>query len=294
MELQTVLLEGTQKLEGVGIETARLDALVLLEDVLGIDRARLLAEPEREISTNERAELAKLLNRRAKHEPLAYIRGHAEFYGRNFVVNHDVLVPRPETEVLVDLFKSLFDPVDPNDNEPLNQAKKSIQAKKSVKVADIGTGCGAIGITAYEELKSQQNISVELIDIDEKALKTAKYNVVNYSAPILLKISDLLVNTRTKYDVLLCNLPYVPNDYVVNKSAQFEPKIALFAGSDGLDLYRKLFEQANIRSHGPLLILTESLPGQHNSLRSIAEHNGYCLVQTEDFIQVFTVSKNTV
>lgn len=287
MKVSDWLKKSTQKLDTAGIETARLDCLVLLEDVLGIDRAQILAEPSRQVSEEQQAKLNKLLNRRASHEPLAYIRRHAEFYGRRFVVNSDVLVPRPETEAMIDLLKSLFTKIDSSDSESLNIAKKSIQAKKTVNIADVGTGCGAIGITASEELKSRSNIHVELIDISQNALEVAKTNVIEYTTPIATLHSDLIASTTSDYDILLCNLPYVPNDYVVNTSAEFEPKIALYAGPDGLDLYRKLFTQLSERPDVPLLLLTEALPTQHEALAELAGQNSYKLVKTDDFIQLF-------
>src|SRR5260221_14788444 len=101
------LAKATHKLELAGIGTARLDALVLLEDVTGRDRAWLLAHPEAKISANEAAKLEKLLNQRAKHLPLAYVRGKTEFYGREFVITPAVLEPRPESETMIDLLLQL-------------------------------------------------------------------------------------------------------------------------------------------------------------------------------------------
>jgi release factor glutamine methyltransferase len=254
------------KLVQAGISTARLDALVLLEDVTGIDRAKLLAEPDQEISKAKQAKLKKLLASRAQHVPLAYVRGWTEFYGRKFVITPAVLEPRPESETMIDLLKKLPD----LPSEPY--------------IADVGSGSGALGITAKLELPKA---AVELLEIDEKAVEVAKINVDLHTTSIATIQSDLLEETDTNFNVLLCNLPYVPDDYHINASALHEPKIAIFGGPDGLDVYRKLFKQVQKRAVQPLYILSEALPPQHPPLAEIAQAHGYQLQRSDDFIQVF-------
>lgn len=266
MTFGSCLQKATAKLEKAGIGTARLDTLVLLEDVTGQDRAWLLANPDAEVSTAEKAELEKLLKLRANHIPLAYVRGRTEFYAREFVINQNVLEPRPESETMIDMLKSIKD----LGSEPL--------------IADVGTGSGALGITAQLELP---NSTVELIDIDEKALKTAKINVDKFTLPIRLLESDLLSTTTAMYDVLLCNLPYVPDDFKINTAAGHEPSLALYGGPDGLDLYRKLFLQLKNRSYKPLYILSEAFPMQHAELAKIASSVGYKQADKNDFVQLF-------
>ncbi|HVX24678.1 MAG TPA: HemK/PrmC family methyltransferase [Candidatus Saccharimonadales bacterium] len=273
MTISTWLKSTELELVQAGIGTAHLDALVLLEDVTGIGRARLLAEPNQEITSDQLATLEKLLKRRVQHEPLAYVRGRTEFYGRNFVVTPAVLEPRPESETMIDLLKSYVIP-----------ALKREFGQKELHIADVGTGSGALGITAKLELPE---VSVELLEIDSKALKIAKINVDLHTTSIVITPSDLLAGSRTDFDVLLCNLPYVPDDYHINTSAMHEPTLAIFGGPDGLDLYRKLFKQAQKRPFQPLYILTEALPPQHNALAKIATAHGYHLQQTDDFIQLF-------
>lgn len=256
----------TKFLESKAIATARLDCLVLLEDVMHLNRAQLLAEPNTEMKQAQVELLQKLLVRRSKHEPLAYIRAQSEFYGRNFVVSDAVLVPRPESETIIDLLKDLPD----------------LPARPFI--VDVGTGGGALGISAALEL---ENAQVELLEIDEKALEVAKTNVVMHATAILATQSDLLQNMTTQPDVLLCNLPYVPDEYQINRAAKHEPALALFAGPDGLDLYRKLFEEVQNLQKRPLFILSEALPAQHEALATLAADSGYTLQQTDDFIQVF-------
>ncbi len=273
----------TRKLEQAGVGTARLDALVLLEDVTGRDRARLLANPEHGLSREELAKLTKLLNNRAKHTPLAYVRGKTEFYGRNFVITPAVLEPRPESETMIDLLAGLA-----ADGElPPDDGKNGIRGQKTLQIADVGAGSGALGITAKLELPQDREAVVDLLEIDPKAAKIAKINVEKHTTNISVIEGDLLEASDKDYDVLLCNLPYVPDNHTVNQAAMHEPKIAIFGGPDGLDIYRRLFSQVKKLKAKPLYILTESLPPQHGALEGIADASGYVLEHEDDFIQVF-------
>jgi release factor glutamine methyltransferase len=260
------LKKAQHKLETAGIGTARLDALVLLEDATGKDRAWLLTNLNFEIPAKQHAILKNVLKRRAAHEPISYIRGRTEFYGREFLLTPAVLEPRPESETMIDLLKKLPDlPYKP-------------------RVADIGAGSGALGITAKLELK---NSTVALIELDPKALGVAKTNVDKFTLDLKTMRSDLLAQADNDYDVLLCNLPYVPDGYEINAAAFYEPRLAIFGGPDGLDVYRKLFQQLKMRCHKPLYILTESLPPQHETLKVVAMHGGYEMCQEDDFILAF-------
>lgn len=266
MTVINILRNASKELIKAGVSTARLDVLVLMEDVTGIDRAKLLAEPDLKISSAELEKLEKLLSRRAAHEPLAYIRGKKEFYGREFVITPAVLEPRPESETMIDELKSLPD------------------LPNNVYIADVGSGSGALGITTKLELPHAR---VDLIDIDAKALEVAKINVDKFTLAIDVIQSDLLATTKQHYDILLCNLPYVPDDFHINTAATREPHIAIFGGKDGLDLYRKLFEQLRERAARPLYLLSESLPVQHTALQTLAQSAGHEMTKENDFIQVF-------
>lgn len=266
MIVQDWLRTSTTYLQQAGIQTARLDALILLEDAMQQDRAWLLAHQEAEISPDKQRVLKKVLSRRAKHEPLAYLRGTTEFYGRNFVITPAVLQPRPESETMIEELKALP------------------HLGTQPHIADVGCGSGALGITAALELPKS---SVSLLDIDAEALKIAKMNVDKFTIDATLRQQNLLMGDSLHYNVLLCNLPYVPDDYPLNKAATYEPSVALYGGQDGLDVYRALFEQLSISPNKVLYILTESLPDQHTSLALIAKRNHYALLRQNDFVQVF-------
>lgn len=265
------LRQAQARLEGAKIGTARLDALVLLEHVIGKDRAWVLAHPEFELTAGQVTKLEKLLKRRTLHEPLAYVRGKTEFYGREFLVTPAVLEPRPESETMIDLLKQLSSrpdfPIQP-------------------RIADVGTGSGALGITAQLELP---HAKVELIELDLLALKVAKINVDKFTPTVNTVKSDLLSETTESYDILLCNLPYVPDSHTVNAAAMHEPSMAIFGGSDGLDVYRKLLKQIENLKNKPLYLLLESLPSQHKTLTQLAQLIGYCLVVVEGFILVLKI-----
>lgn len=288
MTINTYLQNSVELLKAHDVPTPRLDALVLIEDTLGIDRAKLLAEPNFQLSTNQKNVLDGLVAKRSNHVPVAQLIHKTEFYGRVFYIDGSVLEPRPESETMIDLLIRLV-----SSNKVLN--KRLVQTGQSrgaqtIRIADIGSGSGALGITAKLELK---NTAVDLIDIDKKTLKVAKKNVALHTIGISVISNDLLDGLATEYDILLCNLPYVPDDFKINLAATHEPELAIFGGSDGLDVYRKLFRSLLKIHHRPLFILTEALPFSHSELENIAWKSGYLLYAQEDFIQSFIDSEST-
>ncbi len=267
MNIDDWLRQSQRQLTVAGIETARLDCLVLLEDYLNKNRTQLLAHPELEITVEQQKYLWKCVERRTKHEPLAYIRGKVEFYGREFIVDKHVLVPRPESEAIIELLKA-----------------KAADLPDHPRIADVGTGSGVLGITAKLELPNAQ---VDLFEVDQAALDVAQKNINKFSMFLDCFLGDLLATANTLYDVVITNLPYVPNGFSINRAAQVEPRLAIFGGADGLDLYRRLFAQLQTLSQKPSVVLTESLPQQHADLAEIARNVGFKLAKTEDFIQQF-------
>lgn len=264
MDSNTWLKHATDTLSSEGITSARLDALILLEDELKLDRAHILAEPEY-INSSMLSILNKNLERRVKHEPLSFIRQKTDFFGREFYINKNVLEPRPESETMIELLiKHKFD---------------------SSMIADIGTGSGALAITTKLELDSSNVIA---IDIDSKCLSVARINAQKLKANIKFKQGDLMMSLENQVvDILLANLPYVPDSWKLSPSTRFEPRLAIFGGKDGLDIYRKLFGQINNRMNKPNYIFTESLPFQHDELTKIAKSAHYKIFGSQDFIQVF-------
>lgn len=273
MTLQTFLKDATKNLAAAGIATARLDCLVLLEDVLHTDRTQLLAHDDQVLTDEQIRSLDAAIERRSKHEPLAYIRGKSEFFGRVFSVTSETLEPRPETETLVSMF--------------LEWHKLSKQNR--LKVVDVGTGTGAIAITIKLE---QASCIVSATELNPKTLAIAKQNAQTLKADVSFFLGDLIepITLSDEPTVLLCNLPYVPNSHTINQAAMQEPAMAIFGGADGLDLYRKLFVQVDKLETKPIAIFTEALPFQHHGLATIARQHGYIQDRRDDFIQQFSIS----
>lgn len=263
MTVGEYLSQATGLLSKAEVESARLDVLVLLEDTLDKNRALLLAHPELELSDAQVTHLDHAIAQRQKHLPLAYIRGKVEFYGRDFMVNEHVLVPRPETESIIELLKILALP-------------------SEAKVLDLGCGSGCIGVTAALE---QPQLTVYLSDISSEALAVAQKNAQTHNVSVQLRQADLLAGQNEHFACILANLPYVPNNYPINQAATHEPELALFAGDDGLDLYRQLF--GDLGTYKPKYVITEALLSQHQLLTGIAKAAGYTLVRTDGLAQLF-------
>jgi len=258
----------SRQLTEAGIQTARLDCLILLEDILERDRANLLAHPELEIPPLLLDKLNNFITQRKQHIPLAYIRGRSAFFGRSFMVNDGVLVPRPETESMIEILKEMTLP-------------------EGAKLADVGCGSGCLGITAKLEMP---NIEVTLYDISDKALDVAKRNASLLKADVSIKHQDLLADVDQHFDVILANLPYVPHDFPINQAATHEPSIALFADNNGLALYERMFAQmAALNALKPSYVLTEALPQQLDSLADIAKAAGYHEKQRSGLVQLFAL-----
>lgn len=300
MTIANYISDMPQRLSNKSIATARLDCLVLLEDATGNNRSWLLAHPEHELTDEQVTQLQQQITRRANHEPLAYIRGKSEFFGREFLVNAHTLEPRPETETMIEQLLMLVDSgewiVDSK-----NQNDKYQMKNEKLTIVDVGTGSGCIGITAKLELPKSQVVA---IDIDQKSIKTARRNAQKLNADVTFLQGNLLLpilenenwkmNIEQNRTIMLANLPYVPTKYELNSAAKFEPKHAIFGGEDGLDLYRNLYYQIATKlqfDSRPQYIFTESLPIQHAALAKIAASAGYSLHKSNDFIQIFVQDK---
>ena len=222
MRIDQFLRDATTQLEAAGIPSARLDAQVLLERTLKQNKAWLLAHGEELIDPAKLVQLQDQLRRRLAREPLAYILGRQEFYGRTFTVTPDVLVPRPETEAIIELLKEL----------PLPD---------HARLLDVGTGSGAIAITAELEIP---HLRTEACDVSPAALAVAEQNAERLGAQVGFFASDLLSKVEHAYDVIVANLPYVAEDWERSPETAFEPELALFADDDGLALIKKLIAEA--------------------------------------------------
>lgn len=268
------LNEAEHLLTNAGITTARLDCLVLLSDELGCDKSWVLAHHEHVLQIEQLEKLNTKVALRTQHTPLAYLRGKAEFYGREFMVNEYVLVPRPESEGMIELLKRVA------------------SRESRTTVIDVGTGSGCLAITAKLELP---NVDVIAVDIDETCLVVAQNNAYKLGAEVRFLHGDLLQPIRdskleTQDVIVLSNLPYVPVNYAINQAAAHEPSLALYGGADGLDHYRQLFKQAQHLTTSPHFIITEALTEQHGPLTAVANGSGYSLVAVDGLAQCFKIT----
>jgi release factor glutamine methyltransferase len=217
-------------LEKKGSDAPRTDADLLLADALGVDRLRLLLDFDKPLSPEELAAYRKRIERRAKGEPLAYILGGKEFYGRDFFVSEKVLVPRPETEGLVDF------------------GLEALPEDRPARVLDLCAGSGCIGISLALE---RPQVSVDLVELDPGAAEVASRNVEAHGVGdrVRVLVGDLFDAAEGVYDVILSNPPYVPSGEIPGLAPEVrrEPRLALDGGPDGLDVVRRIARDAAAR-----------------------------------------------
>jgi release factor glutamine methyltransferase len=242
--------------------SANRDAELLLLDQLGVSRAQFLANPDRQLTEEEEFFYWQSIYRRAANEPIQYITGQQEFYGLNFHVSPAVLIPRPETEHLVEAVLKLLPT-----NEPL-------------KIADVGTGSGILAITLALQLPHAE---VTALDISAEAIAVARRNAETHNAADSIRFvqSDLLSalgREAETFDAIVSNPPYIPTsdrDTLHPEVRDYEPATALFAGETGLDIYRRLIPRAYLAlkphsllaleiGHGQRAVITDLLSGWDN------------------------------
>lgn len=256
MTIKHALQYGNAKLSH--LPTAELDTVVLLSFILQKEKTHILAYQEERLNNEQQEKFKKAITKRSQFIPVAYITGFKEFFDYTFVVNKDTLIPRPETELIIEYI--------------LEYVKKySKKNLNNLSIFDIGTGSGAIGITLAKKIPDAQ---VTLTDISQKALKTAKKNAQNLNASNTQFVqSNLLENIpkKTSPNIIVANLPYLSKE--VYKSTEpdikHEPLSALVANDDGMELYKILFNQIKERNLGVDLYI-EINPEQYNKLKLTA------------------------
>jgi release factor glutamine methyltransferase len=234
-----LVAEAAARLQASGCSSPRLDAELLLGHALGVDRVGVLAHPDAPVPTGAAMAFEGYVARRERGEPVAYIRGFREFHGLAISTDPRALVPRPETEQLVDEAITVI-------AERLVSAPRSGGAAP-LRVADVGTGTGAIAVaivTALRRRRMDAHVEVTAVDISPDALDVAKENAVGHGVAdrITFRVADLLAGGEAPYDVICANLPYVKGGEIdrLGPELQFEPRTALDGGPDGLDIIRRL------------------------------------------------------
>lgn len=259
MELRQLYLSGKKRLKDAGIDSAEAEARMLLSTILGTDIKEIYSNPTRKVDDESGVLYSEILERRISKEPVAYVTGYAEFLSRGFFVNSDVLIPRPETELLV---QSILDEIPP---------------EGVVTVADVGTGSGCIATTLCLE---RPGISAIATDISLNALKVARLNAMKHGVynRIGFVRSDLILAMQNgTVDIIAANLPYIGDEDfkgLPEDVKNYEPEIALRAGIDGMLLINKLIESAGrvLKSNG--LLFLEIGYDQYDSVRRHLIENG--------------------
>ncbi len=241
--LHQVIQQAHELLDASCIADPRLEAEVMVMHLLQKPRQDLFAHHELEVGRRQQHALDSMLRRRLAREPLAYIVGRREFYSLDLLVNSDVLIPRPETETLVE--QALF-----------IASKKETEAQGLV-IADVGTGCGAIAISLARHLPAAR---VYALDVSEQALAVAGCNVKVHTVAdrVILRGGNLLEPLQEPVDLIVANLPYIPSGRIatLQPEVQREPLLALDGGPGGLDCIRALLAQApgKLKDRGAILL----------------------------------------
>jgi release factor glutamine methyltransferase len=264
MTIAAFIANATKQFADAGINTARLDALVLLSDALHQDKSWILAHQEDRIPMRLLTPLRAAIQARTQRMPLAYIRGRQEFYGRTFSLTASALVPRPDSEQLIDELKLL-------------------DLERGSVLLDVGTGSGALAITATLEVPG---LLVEASDISQDALDVARSNAERLRAPIARFFLSDLLDEAGYYDVIMANLPYVAREWDRSPETDFEPELALFAPDGGLALIKKLLQQAPNHLTPDAHVILEADPRQFEAIKKAAPAS-LQFVRSEGFAIVF-------
>lgn len=229
-------------------------AKMLLADLLQVNPLELLNHLEEEVQVDIINEYKKRVEALKEKKPIQYVIGNVNFYGNKFLVNENVLIPRFETEELIENTLLYID---------------KIFLDKNLKVIDLGTGSGCIGITL--KLKNP-SFDVTLLDISKEALEVAKQNASSLNAQVKLCQNDMLENLEEKYDIIISNPPYIKENEPIEEIVKNnEPHLALYAGIDGLDYYRKILKEAKYRVKNRFLLAFEIGETQKDAIIELAK-----------------------
>ena len=260
--IHQALEQATLSLTQADQTNARLDAQLLLSHTLRTERSFLYAYPEHVLTSKQEQHYQTLIERRSRGEPIAYLIGHKEFYGLDFLIDKRVLIPRPETELLVEA--------------ALNACRKMLDAGRTPIVADIGTGSGAIPVTLA--VLEPRLLYLYASDISADALDVAYLNCLRHHVEDRVRLlhGDLLAPLPEPVDLLTANLPYIGTDELEELPLDvrtYEPHLALFSGPLGLDLMLRFFQelQRSRKLKEGAMLLLEIGYRQHEALTSILQ-----------------------
>lgn len=276
MQYQEIYRQGASILKKAGIEEASLDARLLLEEICDTDRTALYAHGDKELSPEQEKQYLEWINLRAKRIPLQHILGETEFMGLTFLVNEDVLCPRPDTEVLVEeVLKHLHD---------------------GMRILDIGTGSGCILLSLLHYSNDCRGVGA---DISGKALRIAKENAERLSIEQVCFVeSDLFEKVEGQFEIIVSNPPYIKSGDIENLMPEVrdhDPYAALDGGTDGLFFYREITEKAKDYLPGGGMLFYEIGYDQGEAVRRIMEESGFREVEViKDFSGLDRVVSGTL
>ncbi len=281
------------------ILSPELDCQIIAEHVLHIPRYKIFTQNNIRTTRNEIYLLKKYVIFRYLNYPVAYITQTRQFYGREFKVNENVLIPRPESELIIDLSKFIVNKLrgKPDNSYIINLAGYDISILDSslsemskkrknidkISIADVGTGSGNLGISLSLELPDTE---VDLIDNSILALDVAKLNVNKFATNNLLIDDNLLTNNTKNYDLIVANLPYVPLGSSVSPDTNYEPINSIYARKNGSELYQRLLNDLKKRQSKPLYIIIEKFPIIDQEIKHLANNLGLKYVFESMFIAV--------
>ena len=254
MQLKETLREAIDRLTAAEVGSPRLNAETLLMFTLGVDRAYLYAHPERELSADELARYDEAIAQRAEGIPAQYITGHQEFWGLDLIVSPAVLIPRPETEhvieTVLELARGMELPLPRSARPDRARSPGPTQPTRSLRIVDVGTGSGAIALVLAKEFPDAQ---IDACDISAAALEVARANAARLQLEqVRFRESDVLAAypEEPAFDFVVSNPPYVGENEADKVQAivkKYEPRCAVFAGPEGLDVIRRLVREARPR-----------------------------------------------
>ena len=262
------LADATRHLTALSIASARLDSELILAHTLRKGRGYLHAHPDEPLSLRSVEIADARLSLRLERVPVAYIIGHKEFYGRQFYVTTATLIPRPESESLIELLAQVI----PNNSSLLHESP--------LRLIDVGTGSGSLGITAkllYPEL------NVTLSDLSRHALKVAEKNARSLEADVTILHSNLLADFPFSADIIIANLPYVDPNWERSPETDHEPADALFAANNGKALIYELLVQTKDKLVNGGSLILEADPEQHDDIIKEAKKYGLLLVEKDGY-----------
>ena len=264
MNIQSAIIEGATILKNKSINSAKLDSEILLASVIDKDRKYLILNNDQNIQEKNLIHFQKLINKRSFREPIAYLTNKKHFWNYKFFVTKDTLIPRPDTELIVE------------------QILKLTKSKTKMKILDIGVGSGCILLTILKERKNFYGVGV---DISKKCLNISKINAKNLEVSLRVKFfkSDVDKFDLGKYDLIVSNPPYIKKlnlKYLEKDVVNFEPKLALDGGLDGLSEIRKVITKSSelIKKNGKFIL--EIGFDQKNKVINLLKKEGFYINST--------------